>query len=132
MEKRVIVTGATGFIGKALSTELAEGGYEVMALSRRPVEAQEILAGSAKVVEWDAAKAGKWAELLDGALAVVNLAGENIGTGRWTEKKKQRILNSRLNAGRAVTEAIRPRAHRKKSTAPAHARRPYREGQRLS
>ncbi|MHC4370542.1 MAG: TIGR01777 family oxidoreductase [Planctomycetota bacterium] len=107
MEKRIVITGATGFIGRRLSTELAAGGYEVVALSRRPVEAQEILAGSAKVVEWDANTADSWSELLDGALAIVNLAGENIGAGRWTEKKKQLILESRLNAGRAVTAAIR-------------------------
>ncbi|MEA3226106.1 MAG: TIGR01777 family oxidoreductase, partial [Planctomycetota bacterium] len=107
MKKRVLVTGATGFIGRALSIELAGAGYEVVALSRRRVEAEKLFAGGVKVVEWDAVTAGQWSELLDGALAIVNLAGDNIAAGRWTEKKKRQILESRLNAGKAVTEAIR-------------------------
>lgn len=107
MEKRIVITGATGFIGRRLSIELAGAGHEVVALTRRRAEAEEIFAGSAVVVEWDAATVGPWSELVDGAMAIVNLAGENIGTGRWTEKKKQLILESRLNAGRAVTAAIR-------------------------
>jgi uncharacterized protein (TIGR01777 family) len=76
-------------------------------LTRRRAEAETIFAGNVKVVEWDAVTAGQWSELLDGALAIVNLAGDNIGAGRWTEKKKRLILESRLHAGRAVTEAIR-------------------------
>jgi uncharacterized protein (TIGR01777 family) len=43
--------------------------------------------------------------LADGADAIVNLAGENIGAGRWTDERKQRILNSRLDAGQAVVQA---------------------------
>jgi uncharacterized protein (TIGR01777 family) len=66
-----------------------------------------MLGGNVKAVEWDGVTAAGWAEMVDGALAIVNLAGDNIGAGRWTAKKKQRILESRLNAGRAVTEAIR-------------------------
>ncbi|MHC4331895.1 MAG: TIGR01777 family oxidoreductase [Planctomycetota bacterium] len=107
MAKRILITGATGFIGRPLSLELAKAGYEVVALSRRRAEAESMFAGRVKVVEWDAASSEKWAELVDGALAIVNLVGENIGAGRWTGKKKQLILESRLNAGRLLTEAIR-------------------------
>lgn len=107
MKEPVIITGATGFVGRPLSAELATAGYDVIALTRRPAEAQKIFAGNVKAVEWDGVTADRWSEWVDGALAIVNLAGDNIGTGRWTEKKKQQILQSRLNAGRAVTEAIR-------------------------
>jgi len=107
MNRRILVTGATGFIGRSLCGELAGAGYEIAALSRRPAEAEKILGPEVKVVEWDAATAKGWSEFAEGALAIVNLAGENIGSGRWTEKKKQAILDSRLTAGRAVTEAIR-------------------------
>jgi uncharacterized protein (TIGR01777 family) len=107
MAKRILITGATGFIGRPLCFELVKNGYEVVVLSRRPAGAKELLAGQVKVVEWGSATAGGWAKWVDGAWAIINLAGENIGTGRWTHKKKQRILQSRLNAGRAIKEAIR-------------------------
>lgn len=107
MKKRIIITGATGFVGRPLSHELARAGYEIIGLSRRPAETEKVFNGDVKVVEWDAATATGWSEFADGALAIVNLAGENIGGGRWTEERKRRILRSRLNAGKAVTEAIR-------------------------
>ena len=112
MTKRILITGATGFIGRPLSIELAKAGYEVAALSRRRAEAQSMFGGRVKVVEWDATTTGEWAEMVDDALAVVNLVGENIGTGRWTQKKKQLILESRLNSGRLLTEAIRNAEHK--------------------
>ena len=105
MNKRIIITGATGFIGRALSGELASAGYEIIALTRRHAEAEKILGPDVKVVEWDAATATGWSAFADGATAIINLAGDNIGSGRWTGKKKERILASRLNAGKAVTEA---------------------------
>ena len=112
MTERILVTGATGFVGRPLSLELAGAGYEVVVLGRRRVEAERIFAEQVKVVEWDAATSQGWSELPDGALAIVNLAGDNIGAGRWTAKKKQQILKSRLDAGKAVTEAIRGVEHK--------------------
>lgn len=112
MTRRILITGATGFVGRPLSIALAKAGYEVIALSRRPAEAEEIFAGLVKVIEWDAASASGWAESANGALAIVNLAGDNIGAGRWNEKKKLRIVESRLNVGVAVTQAIRSAEHK--------------------
>ena len=106
MTKRILIAGATGFIGRPLCFELAKNGYEVIVLSRRSVGAKEAFSGQLKVAQWDGISAGEWAELADGTLAIINLAGENIGSGRWTQKKKKRILQSRLNAGNALTEAI--------------------------
>lgn len=107
MKERIIITGATGFVGRPLSIELSRAGYEVVVLSRRRSDAETAVAGSVKTVRWDGITAAGWSETADGALAIVNLAGDNIGAGRWTTGKKRRILDSRLNAGRAVTEAIR-------------------------
>lgn len=104
--RRVLITGASGFIGQSLTRDLAAAGFEVIALSRSDDKAKAILSDDIHVVKWDAESAEGWADLADGALAVINLAGENIGSGRWTKKKKHRILQSRLNAGRAVTEAV--------------------------
>ncbi|MBS3765817.1 TIGR01777 family oxidoreductase, partial [Candidatus Bipolaricaulota bacterium] len=68
------------------------------------------------MVEWDARTPGGWSGELEEADAVVNLAGENIaGSGlvpdRWTEEKKERILNSRLDAGNAVKKAFKAVDH---------------------
>ena len=77
-----------------------------MALSRNPKRGSESLRNQVKIVNWDAKTAEGWANLADGAYAIINLAGENIGSGRWTERKKRRILESRLNAGGAVVQAV--------------------------
>lgn len=104
---RIIITGATGFTGKVLSNHLVEAGYEVIALSRRAKKASEIFGQGITVAEWDGKTAKGWAAQADGAYAIINLAGENIGADRWTREKKQSILESRLNAGKAVVEAVK-------------------------
>ncbi len=104
--KRVIITGATGFIGKALCFRLAEEGYEVVSLTRSLKKGKELFGNKAIAARWDGKSAENWQAFVDGALAIVNLAGENIGSGRWTPQKKESILRSRLDAGRAVVEAV--------------------------
>jgi uncharacterized protein (TIGR01777 family) len=102
---RVLITGGTGLIGRALSANLVTDGHEVIVLSRTPSKATGLPA-DVVVQQWDAKTASGWGHLADGAGAIVNLAGENIGAGRWTDERKARIENSRLNAGRAVVEAV--------------------------
>jgi uncharacterized protein (TIGR01777 family) len=111
---RVIITGGTGLIGRALTSRLAAANHEVIILSRSPGRVRQ-LPVKVQVVGWDAKTAAGWAELADGAGAIVNLAGENIGgerflPDRWTKAKRQRIRESRQNAGRAVVEAVRQAA----------------------
>jgi uncharacterized protein (TIGR01777 family) len=101
---RIIITGGTGLIGRALSTDLIEDGYEVILLSRRPERATGLPA-QARVERWNARTADGWAPLADGAGAIVNLAGATIAR-LWTAQHKRRIRESRLNAGRAVVQAI--------------------------
>jgi uncharacterized protein (TIGR01777 family) len=106
MSKRVIVTGGTGFIGTPLCQTLADKGYEVVVLSRSPEKVPQVLnRRSIQGVAWNGKDATGWGHLADGALAIVNLAGENVGQ-RWSEDVKRKLRESRLNAGRAVVEAI--------------------------
>lgn len=107
---RIIITGGTGFIGRALAAELAGAGYEVIVLSRNPARATG-LPGGVRAERWDGRTAAGWSSLADGALAIVNLAGENLSGGsfppaRWTEERKDLIRRSRLDAGAAVTAAV--------------------------
>jgi len=102
---KVIITGGTGLIGSALAKSLTQENHEVIVLSRSPKKARN-LPPAVQVVEWDGKSARGWGHLADGAEAVINLAGESIGDGRWTAERKRRIRNSRLNAGLAGVEAI--------------------------
>ena len=106
MIRRVIITGVTGFLGRPLSRRLADAGYEVVGLSRDPERGRRILGDKITILEWDGQSAKGWGRQADGAYGVINLAGESIASGRWTEKKRQRIVRSRLDAGRAVMDAI--------------------------
>ncbi|MEX1246852.1 MAG: TIGR01777 family oxidoreductase [Anaerolineales bacterium] len=108
---RVLITGGSGLLGRALTASLAQDGHEIIVLSRNPGKVTDLSHG-ARALAWDAKTAAGWGHLADGADAVVNLAGESIkGNGflpsRWTQRRKQAIRQSRLDAGAAVMEAIR-------------------------
>lgn len=104
---RILVTGASGFIGRALVRELAANGHEIVALTRNPSTASDRLPAGVPLAAWDGRSAAGWGGLADGARAIVNLTGDNLAEGRWTKAKKTRILASRVDAGAAVVEAVR-------------------------
>jgi uncharacterized protein (TIGR01777 family) len=103
---RVVIAGGTGLIGRALSSILAaEGGsHEIVILSRAPERARDLSRG-ARAVRWDARSTDGWASTVDGADAIVNLAGETT-FGLWTAEHKRRMRESRVNAGHALVEAV--------------------------
>ncbi|HJX69981.1 MAG TPA: TIGR01777 family oxidoreductase [Dehalococcoidia bacterium] len=111
MKKGVIITGGTGLIGQALAASLIDDEHEVIVLSRSP-ELSTGLPDGVRVERWDARTAEGWSHLVDGTDAIINLAGENISAGRWTATRKRRILESRLNAGRAIAQAVESAAHK--------------------
>jgi uncharacterized protein (TIGR01777 family) len=113
---RVVITGGTGLIGRALSTNLAADGHEVIVLSRSPERATHLPDG-VRAERWDARTANGWGHLADGADAIVNLAGASLaGEGffptRWTEERLRVIRESRIHAGRAVVEAMEQAEHK--------------------
>lgn len=97
---KIIIAGGSGFIGRALIEEFSKGGYEVSVLSRsnKPIP-------DAQTIQWDAKTVGPWAESLEGAEAILNVAGENVFT-HWTEEKKTRMMDSRVEPTRAIAQAI--------------------------
>ncbi len=103
---KIVVAGGTGFIGRALCRSLLQHGMSVTVLSRNPQQAKPRLDPSIKLVAWDAVAPGPWENELDGAHAVINLAGAPIAEGRWTPKRKQTIVDSRVNATRLLVQAI--------------------------
>lgn len=106
MAARVIISGATGFIGRALCRALRTD-YELVALSRDATKAAVSVGDLAKVVEWDGRTTSGWARYVEGAHAIVNLAGENIASGRWTQAKRDSVVQSRTNGANALVDAVR-------------------------
>lgn len=112
---KIIITGGSGLIGRALSADYVKDGHKVVILSRDPQAVQSRLPAGVQAVAWDGRTAAGWGAEAEGADAIVNLAGVSIaGTFpfgmRWTAARREAILNSRLNAGRAVVEAVQQAA----------------------
>jgi uncharacterized protein len=102
---KVVITGATGFIGTALVAQLRARGDEVIALTRDVERAKARLPG-ATCVPAELEQAGAWCDTLDGAGAIVNLAGEPIAGKRWDARQKQLLRDSRVETTRTIVEAI--------------------------
>jgi uncharacterized protein (TIGR01777 family) len=109
---RVIVGGGTGFLGSALTEVYAEEGHDVRVLTRSlpPGHSQHDsgtgVPGVTRVGWVPDGTAGGLADLLSGADAVINLAGESIDGGRWTAARKRTLTESRLRSTGTLVEAI--------------------------
>lgn len=100
---RVFVTGATGLVGRALCVELSRRGDDVVALSRNP---QPVRERAQRWVVGDPGREGAWCGEIDGSDAVVHLAGESIAGGRWTRARKARLVASRVESTRIISQTI--------------------------
>jgi uncharacterized protein len=100
---RVVIIGGSGLIGTALSKELQAHKYCVTILTRSqvyPSTNNEIWK------YWNGRDAEDLRYLIEGQDAVINLAGQSIGSGRWTQRQKYLILSSRLTTGQALARAF--------------------------
>jgi uncharacterized protein (TIGR01777 family) len=107
---KVVLAGGSGFLGSALRHELTNNRHEVSILTRQSPDRFPSRPGVAYISWAPNGQAGAWASAINGADAVVNLAGESIAAKRWTEGQKQKIRDSRLRATRSLTTAIQEAA----------------------
>ncbi len=116
---KVILPGGTGQVGTILDRALTAAGHEVTVLTRHPTRERQ--------VGWDGATLGRWAEVIDGSDAVVNLAGRSVSC-RYTPENLRAMMDSRVASARVVGEAIAaasrpPRVWLQMSTATIYAHR---------
>jgi uncharacterized protein (TIGR01777 family) len=98
---RVAITGSTGLVGSEVVTVLSAAEHEVVRLVRR-VPAP----GEKAVLRWDPLKREADAAGLEGFDAVIHLAGESVGSGRWTAVRKAAIRDSRVNGTRLLCDTL--------------------------
>ena len=102
---KIVITGATGMIGSLLVERLDNRlDTSLVLLSRKP--AQEIPVANRQWLAWQPGASGEWERSIDGADAVINLAGEPIAGKRWSPRQKLILRSSRIEATQSLVEAI--------------------------
>lgn len=103
---KIAITGATGFIGKGLASFLKDKSHEVIVLSREIAKVHRVFGNEMPAIRWARDNHAELVDGLDGVDAIINLAGENIGSSLWTKKKRRRIVCSRLFSGKLTTDIV--------------------------
>ncbi len=110
---KIVLTGATGFIGRSLTNEFLKHGDDLVILTRSNAE-KFPPNPKLKFVKWNPADQTSIADAVDGSDAVINLAGESIIKKRWTQTQKKKILESRVNATQIIANSIKKVSNRPK------------------
>jgi len=108
----IVVAGGTGFIGGALCHSLIGEGHQVSILTRRPEQISHQRDIPINWVLWNGQNTGPWEQVLEGADAVINLAGAPIADARWTDARKQLITDSRVLTTRLLVRAMSQRSNK--------------------
>lgn len=106
----IVVTGGTGFIGRALCVALSQRGHIVTVLTRNVVQDFRQPGVGVNLVPWSGRDTGPWEQVLEGADAIINLAGAPIADARWTDLRKQLITDSRVLTTRILVTALSRRS----------------------
>lgn len=106
---KVLVTGATGLVGRHLLKRLIAAGHEVVALTRNVEDAGVNLPVRCLIHEWFPYEGHLDERALDGVEGIIHLAGENVGDGRWNEQRRDALLRSRIDSTRTLVGAIASR-----------------------
>jgi uncharacterized protein (TIGR01777 family) len=116
MKKHVLITGATGMIGKALIKSLLESNHTISVLSTHPR-----FIANVQVFKWDVNKKRIEPKCFDGVDAIIHLAGENIAKEKWTDRRKQQIIDSRVLSTELLLNTLKTTEHQVKTFISASA-----------
>jgi len=105
-KKKIILTGATGFIGSRVARELLKKNYDVVVFSRNPVQATQKVSGAIDYVAWQPQENGPWVGALDGAYAVIHCAAPSIFERRYTKQYAEDALTDRITGTRGLVNAM--------------------------
>ncbi|MGD0003709.1 MAG: TIGR01777 family oxidoreductase [Anaerolineaceae bacterium] len=105
-KKKIILTGATGFIGGAVARELLKKDYDFVVFSRNPEEAAQKIPGALEYIAWQPQEIGPWAVAIDGAYAVIHCAAPSIFERRYTKQYAQEALTNRIISTRGLVNAM--------------------------
>lgn len=103
---KIVITGATGLIGRAFAFRAADLGHQITALVRDPSGAKAKLPAGCELVQWDGLKSPPPPEKLKNCEAVVHLAGENVAAKRWNPARKKALRDSRVIAAAMLANGL--------------------------
>lgn len=103
---KILITGATGFVGTKLTQDLTTRGYKIVVTTRNIEKAKKNKTSNIEYVAWDAPHGDFPAAALAGVDAVINLMGENIAAKRWSDSQKLKLRESRILSTKKLVEAI--------------------------
>jgi len=121
MKKEIIITGATGLIGRKLCSKLLEQGNEITIFTRNPEAAKKVAKGATKYVRWNYHKPEEWKDYLNETDSVIHLAGSNLGAKRWNYEFKKELFNSRIDSTKQLVNTIKTCENKPKSFITASA-----------
>ncbi|MGH8544779.1 MAG: TIGR01777 family oxidoreductase [Gammaproteobacteria bacterium] len=101
---KIVISGATGFIGSILADRLWNRFHSLVLLSRHPPA--EVGVTKKEWFAWTPGASGEWENAVDGADGIINLAGESIAGKRWSDAHKEKLRSSRIDSTRALVHAI--------------------------
>jgi len=104
---KVLVTGATGFVGKKLASELVKRGHTVSILTRDRQSARKRMPVECEIHQWEPELYPPTSDCFEGVDAVIHLAGANIADGRWSESRKKSIKDSRVLSTRNLVSTLK-------------------------
>lgn len=114
-KKTIVIAGASGIVGQAISKALHEHGYTVRVLSTRPSYtspfADDIVVWNPALDSLESSPRDELVEGLDGCFALINLAGKSIADGRFSHLHKTQILESRLQSTQTLGNALKACEH---------------------
>lgn len=121
MTRTILITGGTGLIGRALSEEFAEQGFKVIVFTRNPEANKKFATDFVRYAPWDVEAGTYDRPALQAADIIVHLAGENIAAKKWTAKRKEEIVSSRIKSSELLIKAIRETPNKVKTIVSASA-----------